>query len=110
MSFKLELERALARRLKVDVSTVRRWLSGKAEPRESMRLKVLALLSGQKDKIIFIDGIDWAHHLGKGADPKGARVYNTVDDTLSNQPCAKECGVAKCRLVFDRWSVTPKPR
>ena len=54
----------------------------------------------------FMDGIDWQHHLE--ADPKGVKVYPSVDTTRRGEPCLAKgagCGIVEIEIRLVRWGL-----
>lgn len=59
-----------------------------------------------KPKYGYIDATDFYHELGEAAG--GVTIYASVNDTLENCWCAKECGVLKVKVSFEEIALKGK--
>lgn len=59
-------------------------------------------------RIGYMDGIDWQHHIGEGNDPKGTRVFQSVELTRRGRGClasGAHCGIVKVEVRLVGWVV-----
>jgi hypothetical protein len=57
------------------------------------------------NKVGYMDGIDWQHHLGE--DPKGVMIYPSVKDTRRGEACLRGgggCGIVKVEIRQIEWT------
>lgn len=55
--------------------------------------------------IVFMCGTDWLHHTA--SDPKGARMFRSIDDCQRERRCTKECGVVRLAVDLQHWVEEP---